>query len=184
MSQHPRPLSVIDRRVLDGDGAPSPFGPHLFVKGSNGLAQAKGGQILDGLIDLLRRSVKVTITAAGGSGGATAGTLVAVATDLQDNQVDGAKQFLIIAQGTQYAPNATPDTTLTFGTETVGTIVAKAAGWALVQTDTTGNFACPLANSADETLYFTAIPAPAGVSVLAEACVNVLCVPDDATWAA
>jgi hypothetical protein len=71
----------------------------------------------------------------------------------------------------------------TFASATVGSIVGTENGWALIQTDATGAFACTVANVSDETAYFSAITAD-GVSDLATRCVVVGSNVDAATWSA
>jgi hypothetical protein len=64
---------------------------------------------------------------------------------------------LVIAGATQYAPFPVMEASLTFGTATVGSIVASGGGWALIETSAAGAFACTATNTEDETLYFSVI---------------------------
>lgn len=102
-------------------------------------------------------TVVATITAAGGSGGATAGTF-SIASTLGDEAtaVSAAVQMLIVVSDAQYAGLADVNANVTFNTASTGTLVASGSGWALIETDATGAFACATANSADETVYFSA----------------------------
>jgi len=186
MTTTPKALSPRDRDYFDGKLGGSPVGPHILETDVGGNRQAKFGEILDGMIGQFRRAVIATITATGGSGGATAGSLSVAVTDLNGEAVDEAKEILVVAQGTQYDPEGTPTSTVTYATATAGSIVATGAGWALVQTDASGSFACTVSNSADETVYLSAQPAPRGSSDLTGtiAAVAVASNSDDATWAA
>lgn len=123
------------------------------------------------------------ITATGGSGGATAGTL-----DLDIVRGDGsaiarAVQVKVVVSSTQYGGSVTLNTNVTFATATLGTLVASGSGWALIETDATGNFACALANSSDETVYVS-VENAGGVSTLANGSMVTGSVVDSATWAA
>jgi hypothetical protein len=131
----------------------------------------------------LDRVLTPTVTAAGGSGGATAGTL-----SLQLKRLDGstnpaaARQVLIIATPGQYAPNGQPVSTVTFGSATTGSIIATGNGWALVETDAAGAFVCVPSDSADETIYFRCCTADA-VSDPTKACLIMGSNGDEAIWA-
>lgn len=126
------------------------------------------GQVTSGLLStgvlVNDQFVVATITAAGGTGGATAGTF-SIASTRSDESTAVAKavQMLVVATDTQYAGFFDTNTNVTFNTASTGTLVASGSGWALIETDTSGAFACALANAADETVYFAAM-APIGYS--------------------
>lgn len=122
------------------------------------------------------------ITATGGSGGATAGTIDLDVVRGEGSAVARAVQVKVVASSTQYGGSITLNTNVTFSTATLGTLVASGSGWALVETDATGNFACALANSSDETVYFS-VESAFGVSTLANGSLVSGSVVDSATWA-
>ncbi len=92
-------------------------------------------------------------------------------------------QLFITASTLQYQPYPPGKATVTFAAATVGTLITSGSGWALIQTDAVGAFACTMANSADETLYVHADTASAPSS-LAARCLVVGAVADDVTWSA
>lgn len=128
--------------------------------------------------------VTATVTATGGSGGATAGTLV---VDLKraNESTDPVRalQVMVRVGAAQYAPGQTPVSTVTFSSATTGTLVASGNGWALIETDATGNFACTISDSADETVYVWCETA-SKVSDPTDGCVVIGSNSDSATWAA
>lgn len=123
------------------------------------------------------------INAVGGSGGATAGTLDVDVVKADGSALSAAVQFLIVARSTQYKPEAL-NGNVTFSAASAGSIIAQAAGWCLAKTDATGNFTCATTNASDETVYFNGMTADAGVSLIADRCIVVGSVVDDAIWAA
>lgn len=129
--------------------------------------------------------VKATIAVANATGGATGATCA-----VQLKQADGttsptsARQVMIVAGATQYAPFPTLQASLTFGTATVGSIIASSAGWALIETSATGAFACTATNTDDETLYFSVITPASGVSDTAKSCLVLASNSDSAAWSA
>jgi hypothetical protein len=72
--------------------------------------------------------------------------------------------------------------TVTFGTATVGSIIASGAGWATILTSAAGAFACTCTDSADETV-FAFVQSPAGADTLAHSCLIVPSAFVTATWA-
>lgn len=123
------------------------------------------------------------ITATGGSGGATAGTLDLDIVRGEGSALARVVQVKVVCSSTQYGGSITLNTNVTFSAATLGTLVASGSGWALVETDANGNFACALANSSDETVYFS-VENAGGVSVLANGSMVAGSVVDPATWAA
>jgi hypothetical protein len=129
------------------------------------------------------RDVLATVTVPDTAGGGTA-ALSTVQLYRPDGvtPIAAARQVLILAKAAAYSGLAVAGSA-TFGTATVGSIIASGTGWALVQTSATGAFACTISNSADETLFFTAHP-PQGVSDKTLAVRSVASNSDSATWAA
>lgn len=131
----------------------------------------------------LDRVLVATVDAAGGTGGATAGTL-----SIQLKRLDGttnpaaARQIVVLAQSSQYQPGGQPVFTVTFASATVGSIITSSPGWALCETDAAGAFVCVPSDSADETVYFRAYTADALTDLSKSA--TIFSNSDDATWAA
>lgn len=97
------------------------------------------------------------------------------------SNVGSARQVLIQVGVNEYAPQFTMEGSVTFSTATIGSIIASGTGWALVQTDASGAFACTVVNSDDETRYFWAA-SPGRVSDPSTRCVVVSSNSDGATW--
>ena len=131
--------------------------------------------------------VTATMTVPDVGGGGTDAALTLQLRRAHDNSTNiaSARQVLILACDAQYEPmgSVSLSGTTTFAAATTGSIVASAAGWALVLTSATGAFACTATNTADETLYFRAITAEA-VSDLTQRCAVVGSNSDAATWSA
>lgn len=172
--------------------------PNVVISGSGsltvptgGLAEASAGagvtidgvSLKDGAINENQFVEVHAITAAGGAGGATAGTLDVDVRRYGGEAVDAAVTLLIVATNAAYAGPWDQNSNVTFNTASTGTLVASGSGWALIQTDATGNFACATANSNDETVYFAGCTA-VGVDTLANGAIVVRSVSDDAVWAA
>jgi len=129
--------------------------------------------------------VRVVITAVGGSGGATAGTLSVQVSDRAGVAVARAVTIAMDSSLTQFAGPLAATGTAFFDTATTGTLVlGSGALTALITTDATGLYESALADAADETSWFSARTAPGGSASNDAGCVVVECVPDDATWAA
>ena len=129
--------------------------------------------------------VRVTITATGGSGGATAGTISVQVSDLQGNAITRAVNLQLDSSLTQFAGPLAATGTAFFGAASTGTLVlGSGALTALVTTDATGLYEGALSDAADETAYFSATTAPGGAASNAAGCVVAECVPDSATWSA
>lgn len=160
-------------------GSPSPFGPNVISGASQRI-----GDLLNSLIALLNRSPVVTVSAANATGGDAGAALTAQATDINGSPLKAPVQFVLVAQADQYDPELAPDATATFGTATTGTIVDSGAGWALVETDANGYFACTLSNSADETLYVSAMAPSGGAEDTALAAFQVVSNSDAVIWSA
>lgn len=133
----------------------------------------------------LDQHVIATIAVANATAGAT-GAALTLTLKRADNSaaIATARQVYIGVVGTQYATGFDPNGAhVTFGTATVGSIIASGAGWALVQTDAAGAFACTATNASDETLYFSVGTAPS-VSDQTKACLVIGSNSDAATWSA
>lgn len=128
---------------------------------------------------------KVVVAAADATGGATASALTADLKTLNGAALAKTGVVKLIAQPTQYAGElGTLSATTSWGSATKGSILASAAGWCIAKCDASGQFACTLSNSADETLYVTACTADGGVDALANGIQVVGCVPDSVAWSA
>ena len=109
------------------------------------------------------------------------------ALTLQLNRLDGstaiaaARQVMIMTSTTQYAPAGQPEASVTFGTATVGSIIASGQGWCLAETSATGAFACTATNTDNETIYFFTQTA-ARVSDPSKGCTVLASNTDAAIW--
>ena len=134
--------------------------------------------------DLLSDQVVIpTISGTGGSGGATAGTL-AIAVKRADNAtpITSARQLLVCVTANQFLIGQFVST-VTFSSATKGSIVSSGNGYALIETDTSGDFACTISDSADETV-FVACLSPLGISDTSKACALLASNSHSMTWAA
>jgi hypothetical protein len=129
--------------------------------------------------------VRVVITATGGSGGATAGTISVQVSDLQGNAITRAVNLRLDASDTDMAGPLDAATNAQFAAATTGTlVVGSGAAAAIVTTDATGLYEGGLDDAVDETVYFSATTAPGGFASNAAGCVVAECVTDSATWSA
>ena len=103
---------------------------------------------------------------------------------LDGNPIAKAAVVKIIAADSEYGGANDANANVTFATATAGSILASGSGWAVVKTSAAGAFACTVANSADETVYFTAADSDGGVDAVASGVVVRGCAPVSATWAA
>lgn len=126
--------------------------------------------------------VRGTIAVADAPAGATTAALTLALTRPDGTAIATIRQVYITSSLTQYRGN--PSGSATYGTATVGSIVASGTGWALVQTDATGAFACTVTDAADETLYFAITSPLGGVSNVAYYACVVGSNSDAATWSA
>ena len=147
---------------------------NLADVGTNTTAIAKFGSS-DGF-------VRSTVAVADASGGATTAALTLQLTRADATNVASARQVYIVSSLTQYRGN--PSGSATYGTATVGAIIASGTGWCLAQTNATGAFACTVTDAADETLYFSVISGLGGVSVAGEYAAVIGSNSDAATWSA
>ena len=136
-------------------------------------------------ITIADQLVVAAVAVADVTGGATDGTLTMTLLRADNSTaIASARQVMINAGSEQYNHFAALSATVTFSAATTGSIVASGNGWALVQTSAAGAFACTVANSADETVYFSVDGASAGVSNLATRCAVLGSNSDAATWSA
>lgn len=98
--------------------------------------------------------------------------------------IASARQVLIGCSLTQYQPflGEPAVASITFGTATIGSIIASGSGWALVQTDATGAFACTATDTDNETAYFSVSTARGGLSDMTKRCLVLGSNSDAATW--
>jgi len=150
----------------------------------HGAAMARINAVIARLADGTLKLVNVVLTAVGGAGGATAGTISAQVNDLDGNPVTRAVTLRLDISDTEGAGQIDPATTCQFGSATVGTLNAGSGGPAAsVTTNAAGLYEGALANSADETNYFSA-SSPDGGAALANSCAVVGCATASAAWAA
>jgi hypothetical protein len=128
--------------------------------------------------------VDAVITAADASGGETDSAFAVQLNGVDGDPIAKVAVVKIIASDSEYGGGNDPNSNVTFGTATAGSILASGNGWAVVKTDATGAFACTASNSSDETVYFTAADSDGGVDDVTAGAVVRGCVPESATWAA
>lgn len=139
----------------------------------------------DALNNVSNKLVRVVITATGGTGGATAGTISVQVQNLDGTPITRAVTIALDSSLTQYAGPLAATGTAYFGAATTGTLIlGSGALTALVTTNASGLYEGALADAADETAYFSARTAPGGAASNAAGCVVAECVPDDAVWSA
>lgn len=128
--------------------------------------------------------VLATLAIGNATGGATGATCALTLTRVNGAALTAAKQVTIFGTDVQYCPFPNPVAigSVTFGSATTGSIVASGNGWALVETDATGAFACTCSNSDDETLYFQVTNASG--SDATKACIVKYSNCDSAQWSA
>lgn len=140
-------------------------------------------KIKDGEI-VSNRYVQVVINATGGVGGATGGGLDVDVQNLEGINVSVAKAILILVSAASGNTRAGLISTVTFSAASAGSIIASGNGYCYALTDATGNFTCVISDSADETVYISAVSSDAGVASAGQGCVVVESVVDAATWSA
>lgn len=129
------------------------------------------------------RLVKATVAAADATGGATGSAFTLALVQVDGTAVTTARQVLVTLSAAQYDPTSV-DTSPTFGSATVGSIIASGNGWALVQTSAAGAFACTITNATDETLYVVAQTARTGIGTADKGCLVVESNSDAVAWSA
>lgn len=129
--------------------------------------------------------VLATVAVADASGGATDSALtLSLAQATSGSDLASARRVLLYAFTSQYMPGLpNAESSVSFGTATTGSIVASGPGWAIVETDSAGDFACTVTNTDDEALYFAALTQTVQ-SDPTKACVVINSNSDVATWSA
>jgi hypothetical protein len=154
----------------------APTSGNLFYRNTDGAATWESAIGTDD-------SVKATIAVADATGGATTAALTLAVTQRDGiTAISSARQVYISCSTTQYRGNQSGSAT--FGTATVGSIIASGTAWMLVRTNSVGAFACTVTDTVDETLYFSAMNHSGGVSDLTQACTILGSNSDPATWSA
>ena len=144
-----------------------------------------GGAIDTSMLpELMDNVVDAVIAVADAGSGATGAALTVDIKDLAGAAKSKVCEGLILASDTQYAGRDDQNANVTFGTATLGSILASGSGWCVFKTDANGQFACTATNAVDETVYFSVKTAEGGVDALAAGVAVRGCVPDDATWSA
>lgn len=131
------------------------------------------------------RLVQAVVAVANATGGATGAALTVTLTQLDGTAVTSEREVLVLGTMAAYSPwvNEPGVGSVTFGSATVGTIVASGQGYAQIRTDASGAFACTVSNADDETVNFV-VHTGKGLSALTYQALVVGCVPDSATWSA
>lgn len=144
-----------------------------------------GTYVSNALNTLNDKLVRVAITAVGGSGGATAGTISVQVSDIAGTAIARAVNIKLLISDTDGAGSLDAAANCQFGAATTGTLViGSGAAAAIVTTDATGLYEGALANAVDETCYFSADSTDGGAASNAAGCVVAECVTASATWAA
>ena len=154
------------------------------ISPSHGVAKTRLNEVIAQVNVLDSNLADVVLAVADASGGATDAALTAQVNDVNGSAVSKACVFLIQTADTQYAGSKDQNANVTFGTATVGSILASGSGLAVVKTSATGAFACTATNASDEAVYFNAASADGGEDALIAGIVVRGCVPDLATWSA
>jgi len=128
------------------------------------------------------RMVTVAVAATDVGGGGTDSAFTAEVYSLDGAARAAAAEFKIMVADAQYEGKENQNANVTFSTATKGSIVASGSGWAVVQTDAAGEFACTAVNAANETVWFSACSVDGGNTATTNGVLVVGCVPDDATW--
>lgn len=119
----------------------------------------------------------------------SASGVATVLATVQVNDLAGAPiahvvDVLVYGSTVQYGGHLSPNTNVTFSLATAGAILATGAGWAVVQTNATGGFACTITNAVDEGVWFSVCSVIGGSATLAQGAIVRGCIPDLATWIA
>ena len=141
-----------------------------------------GYKVKDGK-PVIPQHVVATVAAADATGGSTNSAFTLSLTTADGVDLVALAQVMVIWTTAQYGAEL-PNSHVTFASATTGSIVASGNGWALVQTDAAGDFACTCANSSDETLYVAACVPWAGSSTPGSTPWTVQSNSDAATWSA
>lgn len=128
--------------------------------------------------------VDAVIAVANATGGATGAALTVDINDLAGVALAKTCVGKIIASDSEYGGMHDLNANVTFGTATLGSILAQAAGFCVFKTDAAGQFACTATNAADETVWFNVCTSDGGADAVANGVLVRGCDPDDATWSA
>ncbi len=132
-----------------------------------------------------RYLVQVVITAVGGVGGATPGTLAVQVNDLEGNAISRAVNLRLDISDTNGAGSLDAAGTCQFGAASTGTlIVGSGTASAIITTDATGLYESVTDNVVDETNYFSASASDGGGATGANTCSVAECETASATWSA
>jgi len=155
----------------------------LDVTGGD-LTVASQNLVLSGTAEIVSDRVVVIVTVlVAGTGGSTDGTLDINILKADGAAVSSAKRIYIIATDATGGGEQDLDATITFSAATLGSIVATGAGYCEALSDATGNFACTIANSADDAT-FVSVMSSHGVALAGQGCLIAECVEKTATWTA
>lgn len=129
-------------------------------------------------------TVDAVLTAADAPAGATTSAFTAQLNDAAGDPIAKAAIVKIVCADSEYGGSNDANANVTFGTATVGSILASGSGWAVIKTSATGAFACTATNASDEEVFFSAASVDGGVDAVAAGVALRGCVPVSATWAA
>ncbi len=175
-------IALLTDEEVSGIGIGPEHGPAMTRL--NAIITALNARVTAGaLVDL--KLVQVVITAVGGVGGSTAGTISVQVNDLAGQPIERAVNLRLLIADTEGAGSIDAASTCQFGSATTGTLIAGSGGAvAAITTDATGLYEGALANAADETNYFSAESADGGAAALVNGCVVAGCAIASAEWAA
>lgn len=136
------------------------------------------------IVEIAARMCTAVVAAADATGGSTDSALTVDLKSLNGAALSVTGVVKITVTATQYAGAEALVATATFNTASLGSILASGNGWAVVKCDSSGQFACTLANSADVTNYVAIANVDGGLDALANGLAVVGCVPDSVSWGA
>jgi len=166
---------------LDGDSSKHDADEIDFEDGDGHLAAT---DVEAAIAELATKMVRVDVACPDVGGGGTDAALTAALKTLSGTALAKTGVFKILATKDEYEGGHDLSATCTFATATKGSILSSGAGYAVVKADSNGEFACTLANTADETVYVSAASSDGGHDANANGVLVTECVPDDATWSA
>lgn len=132
--------------------------------------------------DILANLVDIVIVVPDVGGGGTDAALTVDILDLTGGALAKLGVFKIVAADAQYEGIHNMNANVAFINATAGAILATAAGWAVVQADAAGQFACTAQNAVNETVWFSCTNCDGGHATAAEGIIVRGCLPDDVTW--
>lgn len=125
----------------------------------------------------------VVLAAASPGAGVDTTTITADLKELSGAPSARVGMFRIIASVVQFGGMAALQGHVTWSLATKGSIMATGGGWAVVQTDASGQFACTITNASHETVWFAAASIDGGCSVTTMGVVVRGCSPISVAWA-